>query len=424
MLRRWCVAGGLLLAACVTPAPVSPDPTAPPPLVVDGTAEVTVTETPPPTQKTLIIWVQPEFEPNADTPAGAELLDQLQQFEQANSGIKVEVRVKRAAGAGGMIDSLRTGMAAAPGALPDLITIDAHNLDAAAADDLILALDSLVNPEIMADYYPFALESGRRNGSLMALPFASDALVAAYATTAYTQRPTTWAGVLESAFPVIIPASDPQSLYVVQQYLSLGGTLRDHSDAVALNTTVLTELLDYYSAARAAAVLTKNTLDFRSGAETWSAYRELLAPLVITNAHSYLQDAAFAANTGAGPAPTQSGKPYALAEVWSYALVSTNMARESDAWELLNWLLQPQNLGAWALKAGYLPPRAEAVESWPPDAPVDFARQVLEAAHLRPDSETLALLGPPLGKALRNIIRGHATTSAAAQDVIQEISSD
>ena len=55
MLRRWCAAGGLLLAACVTPAPVSPDPTAQPQLVVAGTAEVTVTETPPPTQKTLRI---------------------------------------------------------------------------------------------------------------------------------------------------------------------------------------------------------------------------------------------------------------------------------------------------------------------------------------------------------------------------------
>jgi len=424
MLRRWCVAGGLLLAACVTPAPVSPDPTEPPPLVVAGSAEVTVTETPTPTRKTLRIWVQPEFDPNTNTRAGSELLDQLQQFEQTNPGIKVEVRVKRAAGTGGMIDSLRTGMAAAPGALPDLIAIDTHNLDAAAADDLILDLDSLVNPDIMADYYPFALESGRRNESLMALPFASDALVAAYATTAYTQRPTTWSGVLESAFPVIIPASDPQSLYVVQQYLSLGGTLRDRSETVALNTTVLTKLLDYYSAARAAGVLTKNTLDFGSGVETWSAYRELRAPLVITNARSYLQDAAVAANTGAGPDPTQNGKPYALAEVWFYALVSTNTARESGAWELLSWLLQPQNLGTWALKAGYLPPHVKAVESWPADAPVDFAREVLEAAHLRPDSETLALLGPPLGKALRNIIRGHATSSAAAQDVIHEISSD
>ena len=313
---------------------------------------------------------------------------------------------------------------AAPGALPDVIAIDARNLDAAAADDLILALDALMNPDIMADYYPFALESGRRNGSQMALPFASDAIVAAYATTAYPQPPTTWAEIMKSAFPVIIPASDPHSLYALQQYLSLGGTLRNRSNAVSLSATVLTDLLDFYATARAAAVLTNNTLDFGSGAETWSAYRELRAPLVITNAHSYLQDAVIATNTDAGPAPTQSGKPYALAEVWSYALVSTDMARESGAWELLNWLLRPQNLGAWALKAGYLPPRAEALESWPPEAPVDFARQVLVAAHPMPDAETLTLVGPPLGKAVRNVIRGHATNSAAAQDVIQEISAD
>ncbi len=424
MLRRWWASGGLLLAACVSSAPVSPDPTAAVPLDVTGTVEATVTDTDLPTRKTLRLWVPPAFEPKADTPAGEELLNQLQQFEQANSGIRVEVRVKRADGTGGMIDSLHTAMAAATGALPDIIAIDANNLDAATADDFIIALDTLVNPDIIADYYPFALESVRRNGSIMALPFASDALVAAYATTAYKAPPTTWEGVLESAFPVLVPANDPKSLYVVQQYLALGGTLRDRSDAVALNTNVLTELLDHYSAERAAGVLTKNTLDFGTGAETWSAYRELRAPLVITNAHSYLKDADTASNTGVGPAPTQSGKPYVLAEVWSYALVSKELARESGAWELLEWLTQPHNLGVWTLKAGYIPPRATAVESWPPEPRADFARKVLESAHPTPDAETLAILGPPIGKAVRNVIRGHSTTSAAVQDVMQELAAD
>ena len=425
MLRRWCAASGLLVAACTTPAPFPPDPTAASPPAVASTAEATVTETPRPTQKVLRLWVQPKFDPKADTVAGAELLEQLQRFEQANSGTQVEVRVKRALGAGGMIDSIRTGLAAAPGALPDVIAIDAHNLDAAAADDFILRLDTLVNPDIMADYYPFALESGSRNGNLMGLPFAAEALVAAYANTAYGQPPTSWAAVLENASSVIIPAADPQSLFAVQQYFSLGGSLRNRSGAVALNPTVLTELLEIYAAAGAAGVLTTDTLDFGSGAETWAAYLESREPLlVITSAHSYLQGAANATNTGAGPAPTQDGKPYTLAETWYYALVRTDMARESGAWELLDWLLQPQNLGTWALKAGYLPPRADAVASWPPEAPADFAHLVLAAAHPKPDAETLAIIGPPLGKAVRNVIGGDATSSAAAREVIQEITAD
>ncbi len=424
MLRRWCAAGGLLLTACANPAPASPDPTAASPPVLFGTARATVTETPLPTQKTLRLWVQPEFDLKGDTPAGVELLEQLQRFEQANSRTQVEVRVKRALGAGGMIDSIRTGLAAAPGALPDVIAIDARNLDTAAADDLILTLDALINPDIMANYYQVALDSGSRDGKLMGLPFAADALVAAYATTAYAQPPTSWATVLESAFPVIIPAADPQSLFAVQQYLSLGGSLQDPSGAVTLNTTKLTELLDLLAAARAARVLTKSTLDFDSGAETWSAYRELRAPLVITSAHSYLQDSAVAANTSAGPVPTQNGKPYVLAEVWSYALVSTDMARDSGAWELLDWLVQPQNLGAWALKAGYLPPHADAVASWPPEAPKDFAHLVLTNADPEPDAETLAVIGPPLEEAVRNVIGGDDATSEAAQKVIQEITAD
>ncbi|MDP7645045.1 MAG: hypothetical protein QGG60_10145, partial [Anaerolineales bacterium] len=74
--------------------------------------------------------------------------------------------------------------------------------------------------------------------------------------------------------------------------------------------------------------------------------------------------------------------------------------------------------------AGYLPPRADAVASWPPEAPADFAHLVLAAAHPKPDAETLAVIGPLLGEAVRNVIRGHATTSAAARNVIQEITAD
>ena len=81
-------------------------------------------------------------------------------------------------------------------------------------------------------------------------------------------------------------------------------------------------------------------------------------------------------------------------------------------------------MGTWALKAGYLPPRTKAIESSPDEAPIDFALEILAAANERPDDDTLALIGPPLGKAVRNIIRGHVNTSAAVQDVIQEISTE
>ena len=259
----------------------------------------------------------------------------------------------------------------------------------------------------------------------LTLPFATDALVAAYATTAYKQSPTTWAAVLDSKYPVIFPAADPQSIYAVQQYLALGGTLQERSSvSVSISTTALTQLLDHYVAARTAGVLNNSTLDFASGPETWSAYQELRAPLVITNAHSYLQDASLATNTAAGAPPTLRGKPYTLAESWFYALISKDMTRESGAWELVDWLLQPENMGTWALKAGYLPPRTKAIESWPDEAPIDFALEILAAANERPDDDTLALIGPPLGKAVRNIIRGHVNTSAAVQDVIQEISTE
>lgn len=385
---------------------VSPGPTA-----TDNSREIS-----------LKLWVEPEFGPGLESPGGLELESQLLLFQQANPGVEVELRVKSAAGPGGILDAVRAAAAAAPGTLPDVIAVNFRILRLAAEDGFVVELDDVISPEVLEDIYDFALQNSSWRGSLVGLPFASDALVAVYSTKAYESPPMTWNDVLESQNgPMIFPAADHQSLTALQQYLALGGSIDGQEDEIVVTLDPLARLFDYYVDARRLGILTQQTLDYSTGAETWAAYRGLGAQLAVTSAHSYLLEHNMVEDTQAVLIPTEDGSRLALAESWSYALVNSSSGRQAYAAMLVDWLTQPENLGAWSLKAGYLPPRASALDHWSNEALGDFARDVLVSSTSKPDASTLAVVGTPFSEAIASVIRGQAAPPAAAAAVVQDI---
>ncbi len=92
-----------------TPMPVTPSETDLPPQL--------------PGIVTLHLWLPPEFDPNDGTLAGNLLKARLEEFTAQNPGVSIEVRLKAVQGAGGLLESLVTASAAAPLALPDLVTL-------------------------------------------------------------------------------------------------------------------------------------------------------------------------------------------------------------------------------------------------------------------------------------------------------------
>ncbi len=106
----------LFLAGCELPGGISlpawlPGQPTTTPLVVETVAPSEPTETveetqplPTPTQEqVLTLWVPPDFDPSADTPAGKLLAARLREFSRQNAGFRVNVRVKAASGAGGLL---------------------------------------------------------------------------------------------------------------------------------------------------------------------------------------------------------------------------------------------------------------------------------------------------------------------------------
>lgn len=364
------------------------------------------------------MWIAADFPQDPETPGGAEFFAQLAAFSAANPGVEVDVRVKNMSGAGGIVDTLHTAGAAAPGALPDLIAVDIQTLITAARDDLLVPLDDLTSPESTADFFPASIEPARIDEQLMGLPFASNAEVLVYSTELFASPPVTWSDILQGGGVFLFPAADPAALATLHQYIALGGELADESGSPALDEVRLQAVFDLYVETRAAGLVEARSLSLTTSDEAWAAYAELRAPLAVTDAHTYLSRRQLVAATGATVLPTRDGNRLALTETWYYALARTDAERQPLAQALLNWLVAPENLAAWTLQAGYLPPRAAAIAAWPEGAPAAFAAEVQAAARPRPDAQLLATLGSPVNVGVDRILRGLTTPPAAAEAVV------
>ena len=113
-LASLMVACSGILPTALEPMPVASEvvqPTEP------ATAESPVAATPSATASSpqvLRIWLPPEFDPQAETPAADILRARLEEFTRRRAGMRIEVRVKAVEGPGGLLDALSSASAAAP----------------------------------------------------------------------------------------------------------------------------------------------------------------------------------------------------------------------------------------------------------------------------------------------------------------------
>ncbi len=408
----------LLLAGCVaTPTPNSPTATP------EATAPATdtppaVAPTPPGAPAPLRLWLPPDFAPDDSSPGGPVLADQIAQFEAAPPGQTVEVRLKQAAGEGGLLRSLETAYNVAPAVLPDVIALQQDDLISAAKAGLVVPLDDLLAPGTLNDYYPFAQTLSRVDGKVAGLPFAADARVLVYNTQLYSTPPSAWADVITGT--LVFPGGELSGLTVLNEYLSLGGALADASGKTELDSELLAETLSVFQSAQTAKVLPISTLAYADPAATWQVFRERRAALAITSARWYLAERQRASSASAALIPTSGGMPFALADGWFWAVVNKT-ADHTSALELLRWLTDPAQLSEWTLAAQVLPPRAKALAGWGDSPFVPLASDVLVHAQPQPSAEILARVGPLLRQALDDVLSGRATPFTAAAAAAQSV---
>lgn len=422
--------GCSLLQPTPTATPVSPLPLPTLPL---PTSTPTPTPQPESLLITLILWVPEQLSPYGDEPGAAILAQQLDDFNASHPDIQVEVIVKQAHGRGGLLDFLRTARNAAPSVVPDLVVLDAAELETATSAGLIQPLDDLLSPSITASRFPFATALGAVEEQTMGFVVAADVQHLAYRPALSASPPISWAQVISPPIPFLFPAGglDRQvNDATLIQYLAAGGRVTDPDGNPWLDEEVMVSVLGFYSDCTSAAAISPTfdtpaisptiVLDITDADQAWERFQAGEGGMTVVRANRYWLEADEI--IAAAPIPTHDGQPFSIARGWAIAMVADDPARQSLAMLLLDWLIAPNHSAQWTQASGYLPGTRDALRLWSISS-VDRAtlRSVMEAAVPPPQPKALAIVGPAMQEALEAVLRGWDTPEEAAAAAVKSL---
>ena len=421
-MRRFLILAILLslLAGCAnissllsTPEPATASPSTNTPAAT-STATTTPTITPG-GPHTLRLWVPPQFDPTAETPAATLLQKRLDEFVARRPGLQIEVRVKAESGTSGLLNALTDTRSAAPSILPDLVALSRADLEAATGKGLLHPLDGLTTLPDDPDWYPYARQMAHIQDSAYGLPFAGDAL----ALVGYRYPlPSAWSDIKKDTL-LIFPAADPQALFTLSLYLSAGGTLQDDQGRLALDENVMGQVLSLYQPFVENGLLPQNIVDYQNDEQAWNAFREQRGNLVVSWTSRFLKEQTLP--LALAPLPGLETGQYTLATGWSWALAGSNADNQSLAVELAEFLSDSQFLAEWTQAAGYLPTRPTALSSWSDARTQVVLSQAAESANLVPGEDLLVTVGPLFSEAVLSVLNGDKLPIEAARSAVEQL---
>jgi multiple sugar transport system substrate-binding protein len=417
LLRLSCSIGLLiLLAGCggtpalpATPEPVSVSTSSPSPTLPPATPSSAAGET-----RLLRLWLPPQFDPSADTPAGRLLQARLDEFEARRPGLQVEVRIKAASGPNGLVENLSAAYAAAPAILPDLVALSRADLEAAAFEGLLHPLDGLTLALNGPDWYPYARQLAQIQNTTFGLPFAGDVLVlAGYADP----LPARWAALEDKTY--LFAAADPQASFGLAMYLSSGTSLTDVQGQPHLDEDALESVLSFYARSVAEENLSSTVLAYGDNSAAWKALEEQHANLGVVWTDEHLQEKPSAILVAPLPGLGETSMTLARGSVW--ALAGSRPENQALAVELAEFLSEGEFLAEWSQAAGVLPPRPTALAAWQ-DPPLRAALEEISAsARLLPPNELIMIVGIPFQQAIQAVLSGEALPAQAARTAAEQV---
>ena len=401
-----------------------------------------ITETIPTESQPLIVtiglWLPEEMDPYQNTPGAKVLAQQLDAFTDRHTEVQVDVVVKKSHGRGGLFDFLRTAWNAAPSVLPDLIVLDAADLESAAAAGLIQPLDAVLPSAALADRFPFAAEMTTINGQTVGFVLGADMPHAAYRRETLETPPLTWQQVLSPPVQFVFPVGGLNREVndaTLIQYLAAGGQMTDAEGNPHLDGDALLSVLQFYHTGMGSLALSPtvtmtvsplpisptlalNTYDID---QAWEKFQAGVGDLTIVQARQYWTEADD--TVAIAPIPTLHGHPFSVVSGgWAIAMVTPDSARQNVALMLLDWLIAPDRNGAWSQAAGYLPGTRSALREWELSSTDRMTlRGLLNAAVLRPPPAAMETVGRVIQEAVVAVLRGRATPEQAVSAALESM---
>lgn len=418
---RWLGAILLVLASACSALPVAiptatveSTPTAIPTL--QPTQAVTPTTAGP---VTLHIWLPPEFDPQAGTPAAEILKARLDEFASRRPNTRVEVRLKALDGPGGILDSLTAANAAAPLAMPDLVALPRSSLEAAALKGLLRPFDDLIEPVEDADWYEYARQMARLQDSTFGLPFAGDAQILVHRMTSIPEPPSTLSDTLATTEPLVFAAADPQALFTLTQYQANGGATLDEQGRPTLDPIPLIDVLDYYQRAATSETIPFWVTQYQTQEQVWEAFNDGSTNMIVSWASQYLKN--MATDSAGARLPTLTGQPLTLATGWVWALASPDPEKQKLSADLAEFLSEGDFLSRWTTALGYLPTRPSAMANWGSATQRNLASEIVSSAQLIPSGDVLNSISPLLLNATINVLKQQAEPAVAAREAAESL---
>lgn len=404
-----------------TPEPVPPTQA---PISIPPTATAVPTRDSQPVIVTLKLWLPEELNPYGQEPGASTLAKQLSDFSRAYPDLHVDVDVKRAHGRGGLLDFLRTARAAAPGVLPDLVVLDAADLQTAASAGLIQPLDDFLPSALADDRFPFAAVMGDMGSQTIGVVIAADIEHLAYRSDLLDAPPLSWTRVLTPPVPFLFPAQGRDHLIndaTLIQYLAAGGKLVGTDGKPQLDTDALVEVLDFYSdCANTGTISPTLVLGIADDGQAWERFRSGIGVVTSVRARRYWLEAD--ETLSATWLPTRDAQPFSIARGWALAMVTDDPARQTLTTLLLDWITAPDLNALWTQSAGYLPGTRSALQLWDiSDADRATLRRLMGAAVPAPPPDVLATVGKEMQEALVMVLRGRLTPERAVAVAVERL---
>ena len=402
----------------VTSTPITDAPTQSPAADPEQAAspEPTHTLVGPQSPISLTVWVPEEYSPEG--PGGEVWAQALTAFAELPNGAPVTCRPKKPYGIGGISNLLATTGLVNPGRLPDLVIVDASEIASAAVKGLLQPLSGEFSQEILGDMYAFAVEAGRHDGELCAIPFAADICFAAYDTDDLREAPISWAGIMTDGIRYAFPAGPGGCAAgdaLLLQCMALGDSAWKPEGSTLLRQRDLSQALGFYWEGMRRGSIPAAVLGASSLEETWAMLKGGEANLVHVDSRQYTQQRKDHPSLRYASIPTAQGRPATLARSWAWCVTTDEPHRRQSAIALIAWLMSTETLGQWSSISGHLPTRRSALSVAVEDAAYEaFLRQQLDNARCYPLASEADALSDGLGAAARDVLRGSATPEEAA----------
>jgi len=376
---------------------------------------------------TLIIWWPEPLAP-VDHPElseeGGVLYEQINTFDLAE-GVSVEVdfRRKQPTDTGGIMSTLRTAVAVAPGSVPDVTLLRREDLLTAVQLGLVHPLEDFISPAVIDDLYGVGLELGRVNGEIYGLPYMLDALVLAYhpSETAILSE-TTWnfEDILAQDSTLLFPAVRPNGIsnLFLLQYVSAGGTLPDISGIMTLNLDALEATLSFYEQAQNMGLIAPRTLDAQSSADYLSEIVNGSSYLAVMTSSQYLKLHTADNSLRVASVPTSNGDTVTTVNGWMWVITAETADRQALAARFIDWMMDSDRQRNYAGAIYVLPSQETAL--------LGLNRSLVDT-HLMDDLLTHAIPIPPdnLGgivtRAMQNALIAVLSGEASAEEAVQEV---